>query len=67
MNASAQLNKFVLCLDCRHAVWPQHELGTCRAPVLQDLDMTTMQARALDHACGATGKLWERRHDILAQ
>jgi len=61
------LLKFVLCLDCQHAVWPVHELGTCTALPVRGLDMTTMQARAFDYACGADGKLWERRHDILAQ
>jgi hypothetical protein len=62
---SPHVGKAALCLDCHYAVWPVHDFGICSAPPLQGL--TTMQARSFDGACGALGKFWERRHDILAQ
>jgi len=51
-----------MCIDCRHALWPQHSTGECHAPAAPP-DTTIQDARAQDGPCGNAGTLWEKTND----
>jgi hypothetical protein len=51
-----------MCIDCAHALWPQHSAGECHAPTVP-LDTTTQDARAQGGPCGNDGILWEKNND----
>jgi hypothetical protein len=51
-----------MCLDCRHAHWPQHSAGECHAPTVPP-NTTTRDARAQGGSCGNAGILWEKTND----
>ena len=51
-----------MCLDCRHALWPQHSASECHAPTVPP-DTTTQDARKKGGPCGNAGTLWEKTND----
>jgi len=54
-------DRFVMCMNCIHAVWPQHELGYCAHPDVADA--LTTEARNTDGVCGPIGKLYEEKNE----
>jgi hypothetical protein len=61
IHSSDDKNRFVMCMECKHAVWPQASLGECHHPEI--MDALTMEARNPNGACGPQGKLYEAKKD----
>lgn len=48
--------RFMYCIKCAYAVWPQHELGYCAHP---DANQSiTSECRDTTGACGPNAKLY---------
>lgn len=56
-----QNNRFLMCMNCKHAVWPPDSLGECHHPDVADA--LTMEARNPNGVCGPHGKLFEEKND----
>ena len=52
-------NRFVMCMECKYAVWPEASLGECHHP--DGADALTMDARKTSGRCGPNGTLYERK------
>lgn len=61
MSLKEETSRFVMCMDCKHVVWPPASLGECRHP--DAFEVLTTEARNTNGVCGAAGKLYERKND----
>jgi len=53
--------RFMFCINCAHAVWPQHELGYCGHPDARK--SITSECRDALGACGPNAKLYMEMPD----
>lgn len=56
------MSNFLMCIDCKHAVWPLQSTGECHHPQATD-GTTTKDARAEGGICGSLGKLHEDKNE----
>ena len=56
--------RFMFCINCAHAVWPQHELGYCGHPDARK--SITSECRDDLGACGPNAKLYMEMPDEKA-
>lgn len=56
-----QNSRFVMCMDCKYAVWPHESFGECHHPDVANA--LTMEVRNSNGACGPHGKLYEEKND----
>jgi len=56
-------HRFVMCMECKYAVWPHDSLGECHHPSV--VDVLTMEARNPNGVCGPNGNLWEKKNGKL--
>jgi hypothetical protein len=53
--------RFLFCLQCAYAVWPQDALGYCAHP--DSSQSITSECRAANGACGPSAKLYKEMPD----